>query len=268
MANHEAITRRAALAATAASVAAFGGSEASAQAQTRKTFVLIHGAYHGGWCWKKVTDILERGGHKVYAPSLTGLADRSHLLSKDTSLDIHITDIVNLFKWEDITNACLVPHSYGGWPASGALEQIGDRVSSVVWLDAFMPKDGERALDTMSVATRKTLDEAMAKGEASRNPPKANAYSISEKDYDWINSKLTAQPNAIQYQTIKLTGALQKVAKKTYIRAPKYQNVGFDKALAECKADPTWTTYVVENSNHDIMIDAPEWLVGILLKHS
>ena len=268
MANHETVTRRAALAATAAGVAAFGGSEASAQAQTRKTFVLIHGGYHGGWCWRKVTDILERSGHKVYAPSLTGLADRSHLLSKDTSLDTHIADIVNLFKWEEITNACLVPHSYGGWPCSGALEEIGDRVSSLVWLDAFMPKDGERALDTMSESTRKTMAEAMARGEATRNPPKANAYSISEKDYDWINSKLTAQPNAIQYQTIKLTGALQKVAKKTYIRAPKYQNAGFDKALAECKADPSWTTYVVDNSHHDVMIDQPEWLAEVLLRAS
>jgi pimeloyl-ACP methyl ester carboxylesterase len=268
MANERSITRRTALTTAAAGAAALGAADAMAQSGARKTFVLIHGAYHGGWCWKKVTDILERGGHKVYAPSLTGLADRSHLLGKDTSLDIHITDIVNLFKWEDITNACLVPHSYGGWPASGALEQIGDRVSSIVWLDAFMPKDGERALDTMSVSSRKALDEAMARGEATRNPPKANAYSISEKDYDWINSKLTAQPNAIQYQTIKLTGALQKVAKKTYIRAPKYQNTGFDKALAECKADPTWTTYGIENSHHDVMIDQPEWLVEILLKHS
>src|SRR4029079_5339806 len=105
-------------------------------------------------------------------------------------------------------------------------------------LDAFMPKDGERALDTMSVSTRKTLDEAMARGEATRNPPKANAYSIGEKDYDWINSKLTAQPNAIQYQTIKLTGALQKVAKKTYIRAPKYQKTACDKALPGRKPAP------------------------------
>ena len=116
-----------------------------AQAGARKTFVLIHGAYHGGWCWKYVTAILEKQGHKVYAPSLTGLADRSHLLSTSVNLTTHITDIVNLFKWYDIADACLVPHSYGGWPAFGALEQIHDKVSSIVWLDAFMPKDGEAA---------------------------------------------------------------------------------------------------------------------------
>lgn len=268
MSDSQSMTRRAALATTALGVAALGGSQANAQAQPRKTFVFIHGAYHGGWCWQKVTNILEKHGHKTYAPSLTGLADRSHLLSKDTNLDTHIADIVNLFKWEDIKGACLVPHSYGGWPASGALEQIGDRVSAIVWLDAFMPKDGERGVDSMSEFSRKAMVEALAKGEAGRNPPKASAFSISEKDYDWMNSKLSAQPNAIPAQAIKLTGALQKVAKKTYIRAPKYPQAGFDQALAECKANPAWTTYIAENSHHDVMIDAPDWLVGILLQES
>ena len=74
----------------------------------RKTFVLIHGAWHGGWCWRRVADLLEAKGHKVYAPSLTGNGDRSHLLSKDVILDTHIADIVNLFKWEDLKDACLV----------------------------------------------------------------------------------------------------------------------------------------------------------------
>jgi pimeloyl-ACP methyl ester carboxylesterase len=161
------ITRRAALggAILGAGAAALGDSNALAQADARKTFVLIHGAYHGGWCWRKVVDILEKRGQKVYAPSLTGLADRSHLLSMSLTLETHITDISNLFKWDDIKDACLVPHSYGGWPASGALEQIGDRVTSIVWLDAFMPKDGERSTDMISEFSRKALVEAMAKGE-------------------------------------------------------------------------------------------------------
>ena len=160
------ITRRAALggAILGGGAAALGDSNALAQADARKTFVLIHGAYHGGWCWRKVVDILEKRGQKVYAPSLTGLADRSHLLSMSLTLETHITDISNLFKWDEIKDACLVPHSYGGWPASGALEQIGDRVTSIVWLDAFMPKDGERSTEMISEFSRKALVEAMAKG--------------------------------------------------------------------------------------------------------
>jgi hypothetical protein len=270
MSSDSSMTRRTAIASAAlgAGAAALGGSEAMAQAGPRKTFVLIHGAYHGGWCWKHVTAILEKQGHKVYAPSLTGLADRSHLLSTSVNLTTHITDIVNLFKWYDIADACLVPHSYGGWPASGALEQIHDKVSSIVWLDAFMPKDGEASTDQISAFSRKALDEALAKGEPGRKAPKANQYALSEKDYDWMNSKLTDQPNGPVPEKIKLTGALQKVPKKTFIRAPKYPQAAFDRALAECKANPAWKTFVAENSHHDVMIDQPEWLADVLVKES
>ena len=266
----DSFTRREAIggAALGAGAATLGAVQAIAQTGPRKTFVLIHGAYHGGWCWRKVVDILEKQGHKVYAPSLTGLADRSHLLSMNLTLDTHITDIVNLFKWEDINNGCLAVHSGGGWPGSGALEQIGDRVSSIVWVDAFIPKNGESQLDQISPFSRQALEEAMARGEAGRKPPKASQYAFSEKDYAWMDSKLTPQPNSIVRDAIKLTGAMQKVAKKTFIRAPKYPQKMFDQAYEECTADPSWTTYVTDNSHHDIMIDQPEWLAGIMLKHS
>src|SRR5262249_52427884 len=112
------ITRRGALASATAvtGVTALGGTPALAQAQ--RTFVLVHGAWHGGWCWRRVSDLLERMGHKVFSPTLTGVGERSHLLSKDLNLDTHITDIVNVIKWEDLKDVCLVVHSYGGWPGS------------------------------------------------------------------------------------------------------------------------------------------------------
>ncbi len=265
------LTRREAIggAALGAGAAALGGTQAMAQAGSRKTFVLIHGAWHGGWCWRRVADRLEAKGHKVFAPSLTGLADRSHLLSLNVNLDTHITDIANMFKWEEIKDACLVAHSYGGWPCSGALEQIGDRVSSIVWLDAFLPKDGERGADAASEFSRKSLAEAVAKGEPGRRGPPAKAFGVvTEADQKWVDSKVTLQPNAIPMQPIKLTGARDKVAKKTYIRAPKYAQPAFDKALAECQADKSWATYVTNDAGHDVMVDAPDWLTDILIKHS
>ncbi len=267
MADH-AITRRAALGTAALGVAALGARPALAQAGARKTFVLVHGAYHGGWCWRRVADILEAHGQKVYAPSLTGNGDRSHLLSKDINLDTHITDIVNLVTWEDLKDVCLVPHSYGGWPASGALEQIHDRVASIVWLDAFKPEDGQKGTDYISEFSRKALVEAAAKGEPGRKPPVAKTFSLSAKDYAWIDSKLTAQPNGPALQPIRLTGKRETIAKKTYIRAVKYPQAAFDKALAECKADKSWQTFVNETSGHDVMIDQPEWLADVLLKVS
>ena len=114
--NDAAMTRRGVLASAGAgaSAAALGGAPASAQTGAPKTFVLVHGAWHGGWCWRRVADLLQKGGHKVFTPTLTGVGERSHLMSKDIVLDTHITDIVNVIKWEDLNNICLVVHSYGG----------------------------------------------------------------------------------------------------------------------------------------------------------
>jgi len=266
------MTRRGMISRVAGTVVAATTAEtisSSAQAQTnRKTFVLVHGAWHGGWCWRRVADLLEKQGHKVFTPTLTGVGDRSHLLSKDVVLDTHIADIVNLVKWEDLKDICLVVHSYGGWPGSGALEHIGDRVASIVWLDAFKPENGQRSIDSASEFSRRGLEEAVARGEPGRPSPKAEVFHVNEKDRAWVDSKTTPQPNGVALQPIKLTGAREKVAKKTYIRAPRYPQPSFDKSFAECKADKTWQTFEVTNSGHDVMVDAPERLVEILAQIS
>jgi hypothetical protein len=112
------------------------------------------------------------------------------------------------------------------------------------------------------------MEEAVARGEAGRKPPSAKTFSKSEKDYAWIDSKLTEQPNGIALQPINLTGKRDAVAKKTYIRAPSYPQAAFDKAFAECKADPSWQTFTNDTTGHDVMIDQPEWLADVLLKVS
>ena len=249
----------------AAADATMNGAKAQ---PARKTFVLVHGAWHGGWCWRRVADLLEWQGHKVFTPTLTGVGDRSHLLSKDVVLDTHIADIVNLIKWEDLKDICLVVHSYGGWPGSGALEQIGDRVTSIVWLDAFKPENGQRVVDFASEFSRRGLEESVARGEPGRPAPKAEAFYVNEKDRAWVDAKMTPQPNGVALQPIRLTGAREKVARKTYIRAPRYPQAAFDKALAECKADKSWQTFEVADSGHDVMVDAPARLVEILIQVS
>src|SRR5690349_8266633 len=153
------VTRRRMLRSAAAgglAAAAPPGVIGAARAQSaRKTFVLVSGAFCGGWIWRRVTDRLERDGHKVYAQSLTGLADRSHLLTKDVNLDTHIADVVNLIKWEGLEDVCLVAWSYAGFVGAGALESIGDRVSSILWLDAYIPSDGQRVADFAAEPVRK-----------------------------------------------------------------------------------------------------------------
>jgi pimeloyl-ACP methyl ester carboxylesterase len=268
--NDTSISRRGVLASATigAGVAALGGAPATAQTSAPRTFVLVHGAWHGGWCWRRVADLLEKQGHKVFTPTLTGVGERSHLMSKDINLDTHITDLVNVFKWEDLKDVCLVVHSYGGWPGSGAIEQVGDRISSIVWLDAFKPEDGQRGFDTANEFSRKALLAAVEKGEPGRPSPKAEAFAVNEKDRAWVDSKTTPQPNGVALQPIKLTGAREKVAKKTYIRAATYPQPAFDKALADCKADKTWRTFEATGCGHDVMVDKPEWLADVLLQVS
>jgi pimeloyl-ACP methyl ester carboxylesterase len=230
-----------------------------------KTFVLVHGAWHGGWCWRRVADALTRRGHKVFTPTLTGLGERSHLMSRDINLDTHITDIVNVFKWEDIKNAVLVGHSYGGWVISGAVEQVAPRVASIVFLDAWMPDDGVRGVDNTSAFSRKGILAAIENGDISRPAPPAELFAVNENDRAWIDAMMTPQPLGVALQPIRLTGARDRVAKKTYIRAAAWPQEAFDKYLAVCKADPSWRTYELP-CGHDVMVDMPERLAEVLVE--
>jgi hypothetical protein len=230
-----------------------------------KTFALIHGAWHGGWCWRRVADLLQMAGHKVYAPTLTGLGERSHLLAPNVNLDTHIADIVNLFHWENLENVCVVAHSYAGWPASGALEAVRDRVSSIVWLDAFLPADGQRGFDLANAQSRASTTAALERGEIGRPPPGAAYFGVNEQDRAWVDAMLTPQPVAVAMQPIRLTGARETIARKAYIRAPSYPQPAFEAAYARCQADPSWRTYAAKNSGHDVMVDAPEWLAEVLI---
>src|SRR5882757_4601722 len=132
--------------------------ETTAQAQTSaKTFVLVHGAWHGGWCWRRVSDLLEKKGHKVFSPTMTGLGSCSHLLSKDVNLTTHITDIANFIKWENLSDIVLVGHSYAGIIISGVAEQMSDKISSIVFLDAFMPENGDSLAEKAAPAFKDAI---------------------------------------------------------------------------------------------------------------
>jgi pimeloyl-ACP methyl ester carboxylesterase len=255
-------TRRTVLAAGLGAAAAQGVAVADAQTMP-KTFVLVHGAWHGGWCWRRVADLLERQGHKVVTPTLTGLGERSHLMSRDINLDTHVTDVVNVLIWEDLKDVVLVGHSYGGWVISGAVERVLPRVASIVFLDAFVPDDGARGLDNTSEFSRKGILAAIENGDISRPPPAAAVFAVNEKDRSWVDSKVTPQPLGVALQPIRLTGARDRVAKKTYIRAAGWPEAIFDRYLSRCRADPAWRTFEMP-CGHDVMVDMPERLAEVL----
>jgi pimeloyl-ACP methyl ester carboxylesterase len=230
-----------------------------------RTFVLVHGAGHGGWAWRRVSDILSSRGHRVYAPSLTGLADRSHLMSASINLDTHIQDIVNLFDWEGITDAVLAGHSYGGWVVTGAVEKLLPRVAAIAYVDAFLPENGQRGFDFTNAQQQSAILEAQARGEVSRPGPTSTALKIQNpEDRIWVDSKITPQPLGVSLQSIVLSGTVEKVPARLYIRTPLFPQPVFDASLARCAVTPGWRTLVMNDCGHDPMIDQPEQLADVL----
>jgi pimeloyl-ACP methyl ester carboxylesterase len=233
--------------------------------ENARTFVLVHGAGHGGWLWRRVQDRLTAKGHRVFAPTLTGLGERSHLLSASVTLGTHITDVVNVFEWEDLIDAVLVGHSYAGWVVTGAVERLEARVSALVYLDAFLPDDGQRGVDFLNEAQTEAFNAAREKGEISRPGPNSTALRIQRpEDAAWVDSKITPQPIGVSLDRLELTGARDRVATKLYVRTPLFPQPRFDAALARCQADPGWQTAIMQNCGHDPMVDDPDGVVALL----
>lgn len=230
-----------------------------------RTFVLVHGAWHGGWCWERVAGRLRRGGHVVFTPTLTGLGERSHLMRAGINLSTHITDVVNVFKWEQLGDVVLCGHSYGGMVIAGVAEQMAPAIRAIVFLDAFVPKDGESAQELTGPAVRELAQAAAKRGEVGIPPRSAEAFGVNAADRAWVDRLCVPQPIGAFTEKIALTGAAGRIARKSYIRAASYANPGFDKALAAARSDPAWRTYEVP-CGHDVMVDMPERLTEILLE--
>jgi pimeloyl-ACP methyl ester carboxylesterase len=212
-----------------------------------------------------VADLLQAKDHKVFTPTLTGLADRSHLLRAGINVSTHVTDVVNLMKWEDLSGVVLCGHSYGGMVVSGVAEQAADRIASIVFLDAFVPENGDSMETLTSQAVRDQLKAATERGDLGVPPRPAAAFLVNEKDQAWVDAMCVPQPIGTMTEKLSITGARERIAKKSYIRAGAYPNPGFDKALARVQADKSWRTYSVP-CGHDVMVDMPERLTEILLE--
>ena len=223
-----------------------------APAPRSTTFVLVHGAWAGSWCWVRVADRLIARGHRVYAPTLSGLGERSHLADSEIDLTTHVNDVVNEIRWKDLHQIVLVGHSYAGFVITGVAERLRERIASIVYVDAFIPTDGQSFADLAP-----WLDRTQ---RMTPPPPSTEGDFVDEVDRAWADSKATAQPTATFTESLSVTGAYQRIRTKIYVCAT---NGPLSRNADPLLSDASWTIYDVE-SGHDVEIDAPDRLVQIL----
>ena len=230
------------------------------------TFVLVHGGHHGGWCYQKVMRRLQASGHIVYAPSLTGLGEREHLLHPRLDLDTHITDIVSLMEAEDLTDVILVGHSYGGMVITGAADRATARTGHRVYLDAAYPADGESLLKHAgeNIAplkhTMRVIDGVELVGFPETMPPQF--FGITDPDeVAWVAARLRAHPWACYTQPLRLTNeaAMRAIPESHIVCSATLP--GRDLALITARsAGRVWDI----DTGHDLMITEPDWVAARL----
>jgi pimeloyl-ACP methyl ester carboxylesterase len=229
------------------------------------TFVLVQGAWHGSWCWKRVRDALRAAGHDVHTPTLTGVGERSHLLAREVNLDTHIDDVVNLIKWEDLTDVVLCGHSYGGCVVRGVVDRIGERIGKLVYLDAFVLEHGESLHVTLPPEQSSLqLDLARQHGEGWMVPPiPAEIFGVNAADAAWVDSQCTMQPLATFQQPLSLRNKADPEIPTLYILATGWNDSPFHRFHERAKAKG-WQTLAIA-CGHDVMLDKPAELTQALL---
>jgi pimeloyl-ACP methyl ester carboxylesterase len=214
-------------------------------------FVLVHPAWFGGWCWRKVSPILRERGHDVFTPTLSGLGERAHLASRDVGLEVHIKDIANVLEYEDLRQVILVGNSSGGMVITGVGDRMPERIAHVVYLDAFVPEDGQSMLDIIP-PERRPLMEALVQQEGDGwllprfAPPPwekfvPEAWHITdEADLRWVLPRLRPTPFGHFKEAFRRTNVAAEKLPRTYVRCQGWPNASFDRYAEIARHTAGW----------------------------
>ncbi|WP_066452630.1 alpha/beta fold hydrolase [Castellaniella caeni] len=230
------------------------------------TYVLVHGAWHGGWCWTRVAERLRQAGHTVRAPTLPGLAERQRELSAAITLDDFIQSIADALQQQDLQDVILVGHSFGGLVISGVADRLRTRIRQLVLLDAFLLRNGQSTLDTLPPALVAKLEHKAA--DTGGIPPlPADGFGLNDPaDIAFVQAQLTPQPIGTYRSTFTLRHPLGNGLPVSYIRctSPAFAGVADCQQWAHAQYAQKWQ-WIDLVAGHDAMISAPDALTQLLL---
>ncbi|MGH6714283.1 MAG: alpha/beta fold hydrolase, partial [Bradyrhizobium sp.] len=226
-----------------------------------KTFLVCHGAWSAGWAWKKMHPLMQAAGHRLVTPTYTGLGERVHLANPSVDLESHIEDVLNVIKYEDLRDIVLVGHSYGGMVATGVADRARDRVAQLIYIDAFVPEDGQSLFDLNKMAAVNLADS----GDGWRVPPNPTPSDTAQADIEWIITRRDDMPIKCLETKLKLQGGALTLP-RSYIYATRMTPADpFGRFAARAKRDAGWCYYEIDAS-HSPFVTAPETLMALLQK--
>jgi pimeloyl-ACP methyl ester carboxylesterase len=238
-------------------------------------FVLVHGAWHGGWCWRDLIPQVTAAGHRVHAVTLTGLGERAHLMTPAITLETHVTDVIDAIEAEEMQQVVLVVHSYGGVVGTAIADRMPDRLRHLVYVDAVMIEPGESWSSTHPSAMREAL---LASAEASPDfsfpPPDPAGFGVSGAQYEWVKRRQTPHPGHTYQSPLDFEPRRVAAIPRTFVSCTQPARATIDIGRRRV-ADPAfwggaWQggggARIVElKTGHDPMITAPAELGRILL---
>ena len=226
------------------------------------TIVLAHGAWSSAWAWKKVRPLMAAAGHTFYTPSYTGLGERHHLADPSNDLETHIADVLGVLEYEDLHDVVLMGHSYGGMVATGVADRARDRISLLIYLDAFVPRDGQALVDLVPDAQRQKMLEGAKAGDGwrvSSNPPPGDT---SPEDLAWVSKYRRTQSLKCFEQPLGLQGEI--TVPRVYIQCMRYADKGpFNQFAERARSHNGWRSYELDAS-HSPNVTAPDALMKVL----
>lgn len=228
-------------------------------------FILVHGAWHGGWCWSRVLPLLQQAGHRAHAPTLTGVGDRRHLLSPAVDLHTHVTDTVEAIANEEFDRVILVGHSYAGMVITGVADRMPTRVARLVYLDAIVPLPGESwsSGHPPDVVAGRVAAAAPSQG-LSLPPPDPIVYGLSGADRDWVARRQSPHPFAPYRQPLDFDGTRWRAMPRTFIDCVEPPLATVEPSRRRVREQPGWDLRVMQ-VGHDPMVQAPRALADLLI---
>jgi pimeloyl-ACP methyl ester carboxylesterase len=228
------------------------------------TFLVCHGAWSAGWAWKKMHPLMAAAGHRLVTPTYTGLGERAHLANPSIDLETHIQDVLNVIRYEDLRDIVLIGHSYGGMVATGVADRARDRIAQLIYLDAFVPEDGQSLWD-LDQPGQQHVQEITKSGDGWRVPPSPIPPDTSAADVEWLAARRVDMPIKCFAMKLKLSGG-QLTLPCSYIYATRITPADtFGPFAGRAKSEPGWRYYEIDAS-HAPNVTAPEALMALLEK--